>query len=155
LKEHVTAFESKLLVQLHGPVAGVDRDARDAELIGAGAQRTAVGGSPGSALPLLALALRPPAYLLMIAFFVAGVAIEQFSIAWDQSLQTHVSEDRLARVYSYDALGSFAAVPMGEALIGPLAAVLSVPLALVACSTAIVLATGAALSQRAVRTLQS
>jgi hypothetical protein len=31
-------------------------------------------------------------------------------VAWDVSLQHHIPADRLARVYAYDVLGSFAAV---------------------------------------------
>ncbi len=107
-----------------------------------------------TALPIYALAVAPSVPLLVAAFFFGGLAVEQFTIAWDQSLQTHVPTDRLARVYSYDALGSFAAIPIGEALIGPLAAALGTPTALISCGTAIVLATAAALTQRGVRTLQ-
>jgi MFS family permease len=45
------------------------------------------------------------------ARFVAGLGIEQFSVAWETSMQEHVPADKLARVYSYDMVGSFVAIP--------------------------------------------
>jgi len=36
-------------------------------------------------------------------------------------MQQEIPQDRLSRVYSYDALGSFALIPLGLALAGPLA----------------------------------
>ena len=75
----------------------------------------------GAALLLLALALAPVAAVLMPAAFVTGVAIEQFGVAWEVSIQEHVPADKLARVYSYDALGSLMAVPVGQMAAGPLA----------------------------------
>ncbi|BBH69405.1 hypothetical protein ACTI_60900 [Actinoplanes sp. OR16] len=47
--------------------------------------------------------------------------MEQIAVYWDLSLQQNVPRAVLARVYSYDAVGSFAAVPLGEAVVGPLA----------------------------------
>ncbi|MBQ1156881.1 MFS transporter [Streptomyces sp. A73] len=73
------------------------------------------------ALPLLALAQSADVALLLAAMFVNGIAIEQFSVAWDLSLQENVPQEKLARVYSYDALGSTLALPMGEMAAGPLA----------------------------------
>ncbi|SDC19079.1 MFS transporter [Actinokineospora iranica] len=74
------------------------------------------------AVPLLVLAHAPMVIPLLAAMFVGGMAVEQFSIAWDVSLQENVPQDRLARVYSYDAVGSFVAIPLGEIAVGPLAA---------------------------------
>ncbi|MDM4762388.1 MFS transporter [Galbitalea sp. SE-J8] len=109
--------------------------------------------SATTALPVFALAVAPVVPLLIAAFFLGGLAVEQFTVAWDQALQTHIPADRLARVYSYDALGSFAAMPIGEALIGPVATTVSTPIALLACGAAIVLATAAAMTQRSIRSL--
>ncbi|MEU8080795.1 MFS transporter [Catellatospora citrea] len=74
----------------------------------------------GFVLPTVALAESPTLPVLMVCGFLAGVAVEQFAIAWDSSLQRHVPADRLARVYSYDMLGSFLAIPVGQVLAGPL-----------------------------------
>jgi MFS family permease len=73
------------------------------------------------ALPMLALGQTPYLLPLVAAMFLAGVAIEQFSVAWDVSLQENIPPDKLARVYSYDMLGSFIAMPLGQISAGPLA----------------------------------
>src|SRR5690606_25880444 len=52
------------------------------------------------AVPLLALGLSPVLPVLFAAMFLAGVAVEQFTVAWEVSLQQNVPQDRLARVYS-------------------------------------------------------
>ncbi len=56
-------------------------------------------------LPILLLASGVPAPWLMGAFCVAGMGFGQFGVVWAQALQTHISRDRLARVYAYDAIG--------------------------------------------------
>ncbi|RLK59437.1 MFS transporter [Actinokineospora cianjurensis] len=71
-------------------------------------------------VPVLVLAHAPEVLLMLAAMFVGGIAIEQFGIAWDVSLQENIPPDRLARVYSYDAVGSFIALPLGEIAVGPL-----------------------------------
>ena len=43
------------------------------------------------------------------------------------SLWQHVPADVLARVYSYDALGSFVAIPLGQLAASSLAGLLGVP----------------------------
>ncbi len=74
-----------------------------------------------NALPILALGETPYLLPLLLAMFLSGVAIERFSVAWDVSLQENIPPDKLARVYSYDMLGSFIAVPLGQISAGPLA----------------------------------
>lgn len=107
-----------------------------------------------TALPLLVLAGAPRAPLLVAALFVAGVAIEQFAVAWDVSLQQHVPADRLARVYSYDAVGSFVAIPVGQALIGPVAGAVGPARTLQAAAVLVVVVTAATLTSRSVRDLE-
>jgi MFS family permease len=75
-------------------------------------------------LLLVGLAWSPGFALLLLTGFVAGAAVEQFSIAWETSMQQNIPADRLARVYSYDALGSFLAIPLGQMAIGPVAVAL-------------------------------
>jgi MFS family permease len=71
-------------------------------------------------LPLFSMLAEPPTTLLLIiAALAAGIGIEQFSIAWEVSMQTHVPPEKLARVYSWDMLGSFIAIPVGTILAGP------------------------------------
>ncbi|OXM67878.1 MFS transporter [Amycolatopsis vastitatis] len=73
------------------------------------------------ALPMLALGETPYLLPLLAAMFLSGVTIEQFAVAWDVSLQENIPQDKLARVYSYDMLGSFVAMPLGQITAGPLA----------------------------------
>ncbi|OIV38274.1 hypothetical protein BIV57_06285 [Mangrovactinospora gilvigrisea] len=70
---------------------------------------------------LLALGVWPMVPVLLVAGFVDGLLLEQFGVAWEVSLQQHIPADRLARVYSYDMVGSFVAIPIGQMSIGPLA----------------------------------
>ncbi|TFC58210.1 MFS transporter [Cryobacterium sp. TMB1-7] len=106
-----------------------------------------------TALPIVGLALVPLVPLLVIAFLIGGMAIEQFGVAWDQSLQQNIPQDKLARVYSYDAVGSFIAIPVGEILVGPLAHAWGTTPVLLGCAAVIVVASLAALSVRSVRRL--
>jgi predicted MFS family arabinose efflux permease len=106
-----------------------------------------------SAAPALALGLQPPFVVVAAAGLLAGMAIEIFAVAWDMSLQQHIPSDRLARVYAYDALGSLIAVPVGEALVGPLAQSVGLAATLVGCAIAITAATLGALASRSVRGL--
>ncbi|WP_410620738.1 MFS transporter [Amycolatopsis sp. cmx-8-4] len=73
------------------------------------------------ALPMIALGVTPYLAPLLLAMFLGGVALEQFSVAWDVSLQENIPPEKLARVYSYDMLGSFLALPLGQISAGPLA----------------------------------
>lgn len=109
-----------------------------------------VAGMASVALPVAVLAVQPTLALLVVAFGVGGVAIELFAIAWDQSLQTRVPREALSRVYSYDMVGSFVAVPLGEILVGPLAHELGAPRVLLGCAAVIVVATVFAVCSRSV-----
>jgi MFS family permease len=106
------------------------------------------------ALPLgLALHLAPA--LLAVGAFAGGACVEQFGIAWEVSLQQEIPADRLARVYSYDGLGSFIAIPVAQITVGPLALLLGVRTALFAAAAIIALATVAMLTVRDVRILRT
>lgn len=77
-----------------------------------------------SALPallLLALGVWPALLALLVTAVLAGLGIEVFGVTWDLSLQENVPQDRLSRVYSYDAFGSLAAMPIGQLVAGPAA----------------------------------
>lgn len=105
-------------------------------------------------LPFLALAGPSPLPLLFAAMFVAGVAVEQFTVAWEVSLQENVPQERLSRVYSYDALGSFLAVPVGQIAVGPVAEAVGAGRSLALVASLTLLATLAALCSRSVRSLR-
>lgn len=102
----------------------------------------------------IALAVAPTLPVLLATGLVAGVCIETFAIAWDTSLQTHVPADRLARVYSYDMLGSFVAIPIGEVTVGPLAEAVGTDPVLLGAGGLALVASLATLSSRSVRDLR-
>lgn len=104
-------------------------------------------------LPLLALGVAPYLPVLVAAAFLAGIGIEQFSVAWDTTMQQHVPADRLARVYSYDMLGSFLAVPLGQILAGRLAETFGLRTTVTAAGAVVALAAAATLLGRDTRNL--
>ncbi len=73
------------------------------------------------AAPILMLGVHPAVVPLLLLFFVAGAGEEVFSIGWQTAYHEHVPAHLLARVASYDALGSFVAIPVGAVVFGPLA----------------------------------
>lgn len=73
-------------------------------------------------LPLLLLGASPQLLPLLIAAFVAGAGIELFNLGWTLAMQEHIEERMLSRAFSYDALGSLVAVPIGQLAYGPLGA---------------------------------
>ncbi len=73
------------------------------------------------AVPVLMLGLSPSTWPLVLAMFVAGCGTELFGVGWSTAMQVHIPEAVLSRVSSYDALGSFVAMPLGSLLFGVLA----------------------------------
>jgi MFS family permease len=103
------------------------------------------------ALPLLALGYLPNLPALLVAMFLGGFLISQFAIAWAVALQRYIPEDKLARVYSYDALGSFIAIPIGQVAIGPVALAIGDRSTLAIGAALVVLVTSAVLVVPSVR----
>jgi len=93
------------------------------------------------ALPIVMLSQNASAALLAAGFFIAGVSFGLFGVTWAHSLQTHIPADKLARVYAYDAVGSFVAIPFGQLVAGPLAAEYGTGNVLLMSALAVVVAT--------------
>ena len=70
---------------------------------------------PGPAL----LAMRAPVFAIAAAQAAGGVAIGFFAALWQTTLQQHVPEEALSRVSAWDWMGSFAFMPLGFVLAGP------------------------------------
>lgn len=68
-----------------------------------------------------AMALSDQLWVVLLGAFLHGFGLEIFSVNWDLSIQQNVDEDKLARVYSFDLVGSFVARPLGLAFTGPVA----------------------------------
>jgi hypothetical protein len=76
-------------------------------------------------------------------------------VQWTVTLARRIPPDRLARVSSYDVLGSVAAMPVGALVAGPLAASIGVPLTEYGAAALILVASLLALAPREVRSLRS
>ena len=83
--------------------------------------RAGMLGCMAFAVPLLLLGLEPALVPLVAAMFLSGAGIEVFNLGWNLAMQENVPDQMLSRAYSYDALGSFVAIPVGQLLAGPLA----------------------------------
>ncbi|MEU4639410.1 MFS transporter [Micromonospora sp. NPDC023814] len=104
---------------------------------------------------LLGLALAPTVVVLVSAGVAVGIAVEQFAVAWDTSIAQHIPADRLARVYSYDMLGSWVAIPLGQIAVGPVAAAIGTRDTLLILATLVVLSVLGMLASRDVRRLRA
>jgi predicted MFS family arabinose efflux permease len=102
---------------------------------------------------MVALAEAPQAAILIPAALLGGITIEQFAIAWESTMQRYVPPRMLARVYSYDALGSFIAIPLGQTLAGPAALAWGLGPTLLGCAAIVLLSVLGMLLSRDVRTL--
>jgi MFS family permease len=109
-----------------------------------------LGGAPFFAL----LAVHAPVAVIAAAALVAGLGMETFGVMWDTAMQQQIPQDRLSRVSSYDALGSFAFIPIGAAVAGPLAGLLGVRATLWGGAVLIVVCTLSMLAVGDVRSLR-
>ncbi len=72
-------------------------------------------------VPIIVLGVQPELTVMLVAMFIAGAGTEVFSIGWNLAMQENIDDEMLSRAYSYDALGSFVAMPIGQIAAGPLA----------------------------------
>ena len=106
-----------------------------------------------AALPMVMLGADPVLVSLVVAAFVGGAGIEVFSMGWNLAMQENIDDEMLSRAYSYDALGSFVAMPIGQLLWGPLAVWLGSERVLVASGVAYAVVCALVLCSRSVRDL--
>ena len=107
-------------------------------------------------MPLVPLALGFPLALPVViaAAFLAGVGVEVFGVLWETTIQQEIPGDKLSRVSSYDALGSFALIPLGFAAAGAVAAAIGTRATFFGAAALITAATALVLLIRDVRTLE-
>ncbi|WP_328991928.1 MFS transporter [Kribbella sp. NBC_01245] len=74
---------------------------------------------------LLCLAVLPTTWAVAAAAFCTGIGFEMFGIGWETAIGQHIPLDKISRVSSYDALGSFVAIPLGQLSAGYLAGTLT------------------------------
>lgn len=104
------------------------------------------------ALTPLALAAGLPLPLVCVCGVLSGMADEMLMVQWTLALTRNIPRAALARVASYDALGSIGAMPVGAVLAGPAATAWGVSATQYGAVLIMVLAACAALISREVRT---
>ena len=103
--------------------------------------------------PMLLLGVSPHLVGLVTAAFLAGAGTEVFGMGWNLAMQENIEDGMLSRAYSYDALGSFIAMPVGQLAWGPLAVAFGFQPVLVVSAIAYVGVVALVLCSRSVREL--
>ncbi|MFJ6780855.1 MFS transporter [Streptomyces yangpuensis] len=103
---------------------------------------------------LLLMGLGAPFPLLIAGSLLCGIAISFPDTMWDAALQENIDGSALARVSSFDFLGSFLLRPVGLALSAALAGLFGPEHTLVMGAAVIALATVVSLADPLVRTLK-
>jgi MFS family permease len=104
-------------------------------------------------VPLVLLGARPDLGPLAATAFLGGAGIGVFSLGWSVAMQENIDDRLLSRAYSYDALGSFVAIPVGQLLYGPLGDAFGFRDVLLWSGIAYAAVSLATLTSRSVRTL--
>jgi MFS family permease len=107
------------------------------------------------AISPLSLALVLPLEAVCVASFGLGVFIEVMMVQWTVTMARNIPSDKLARVSSYDVLGTVIAMPAGALIAGPLGTVIGTSQAQYAAAAVIVLASALALIPRDIRTIRN
>ena len=107
------------------------------------------------ALSPLVLGLAAPLAVVCLVAFALGTLGEVMMVQWTVAMATRIPADKLARVSSYDAFGSLAAMPAGALVAGPLATAIGVPATQFAAAALIVTASAFTLLPRDIWTIRS
>jgi predicted MFS family arabinose efflux permease len=107
------------------------------------------------AISPLSLAMVLPLPAVCVASFGLGVFIEMMMVQWTVTMARNIPSDMLARVSSYDVLGSVMAMPAGALIAGPLGTAIGASSAQYAAAAVIVVASALALIPRDIRTFRS
>jgi MFS family permease len=102
---------------------------------------------------LLGLAGPLPLGALLALAVLGGIGSETFGVLWDTAMQQEIPQEKLSRVSSYDALGSFALIPLGLAAAGPIADLVGTRETIIGAAAISLTATLAVLLVHDVRTL--
>jgi MFS family permease len=103
---------------------------------------------------LLALAGPLPFPVVIGLAAIAGLGVETFGIMWDTTMQQEIPQEKLSRVYSYDALGSFVLIPFGYAIAGPVSEAIGTRATILGAAAISLTATLLVLLVRDVRTIE-
>lgn len=115
--------------------------------------RTAAAATFGFLPPFFVLAFHAPVWLVAASMLVNGVCVDIFEVLWGTSLQTHIPNEVLSRISSYDLVGSFALGPLGLLAVGPVASAVGVTATLAGAGVLLTAATVVPWLPRSVRQL--
>jgi hypothetical protein len=107
------------------------------------------------AISPLSLAMVLPLPAVCLASFGLGVFIEMMMVQWTVAMARNIPPGMLARVSSYDVLGTVMAMPLGALIAGPLGSAIGVSSAQYAAAGAIIVASALALIPRDIRTIRN
>jgi predicted MFS family arabinose efflux permease len=107
------------------------------------------------AISPLSLGMLWPLPLVCLAAFFLGITLEITMVQWTVALARNIPRAKLARVSSYDALGSVIAMPVGALVAGPVAAAIGVPATDYGAAVVIIVASALALIPREVRMIRA
>ena len=107
------------------------------------------------AISPLSLAMVLPLAAVCVASFGLGVLVEMMMVVWTVTMARNIPSDKLARVSSYDVLGSVMAMPVGALIAGPLGTAIGISRAQYAAAAVIIVASALALIPRDIRTIRS
>lgn len=117
--------------------------------------RTGIYAFLPAALPGVLLGLHAPIYLIAFAQFLTGIGMTTLNALWWTAMQEHIPAEAISRVSAYDWAGTLAIMPIGYALVGPLATAIGTSATIIACSIAAMLVTASTLLVRDVRKLEN
>ena len=107
------------------------------------------------AISPLSLAMVLPLPAVCVASFGLGVFVEMMMVQWTVAMARNIPPAKLARVSSYDVLGTVMAMPAGALVAGPLGAAIGVSTTQFAAAAVIVIASALALIPREIWTIRS
>jgi MFS family permease len=106
-------------------------------------------------VPPILLGTLAPLWAVTVSMFILGVTFELFGVLWMTTMQDEVPPEALARVASYDALGSLLLGPVGLVLAGPAILVFGLHQSLIGAGVISIAVTVLALLSPEVRNLRS
>jgi MFS family permease len=107
------------------------------------------------AISPLSLAMVLPLPAVCLASFGLGVFVEMMMVQWTVAMARNIPPDKLARVSSYDVLGTVMAMPAGALIAGPLGTAIGTSRAQYGAAAVIVVASVLALIPRDIRTIRN
>jgi len=107
------------------------------------------------AISPVSLAMLWPLPVICLASLGLGITIEIMMVQWTVALARNIPPGMLARVSSYDLLGSVVAMPIGALIAGPLAAAIGVSATQYGAAALIIVVSALALIPRDVRTMRA